>query len=309
MTNALTKKELNHFATQLKAATLSGDFIRVGSFLLAAQRTDTGHLVNFTGKDLLDFNHQYLVNIRNKDFIFHVQLYENTTSAGNKQFRLASYVENGPGNGMIFTINLSRNKSEANQLSLTSKLTFTQQPKGHKDLAKAHRRLKQYLFAEVLSNLSIDVTDENDVIFGIYDLKSGNLLNTTFDRLLNDFLVVSILKGHFMANKGYEIELFPSFKTISPYYSSFENENGSSHTIPSTIKELRSKRTIPLSLRYKVLHRDGGKCVKCGSTPHDGVKLHVDHIHPHSLGGLTAFNNLRTLCNECNIGRSNKYLD
>lgn len=61
------------------------------------------------------------------------------------------------------------------------------------------------------------------------------------------------------------------------------------------------------SLRYDVLKRDGFRCVICGRTAEDGVKLHVDHIKPVSKGGKTEYENLRTLCDQCNFGKSNKW--
>lgn len=63
------------------------------------------------------------------------------------------------------------------------------------------------------------------------------------------------------------------------------------------------------SLRYKILKRDGFRCVLCGRTAADGVKLHVDHIKPIAKGGKTIESNLRTLCDQCNIGKSDKYDD
>jgi 5-methylcytosine-specific restriction endonuclease McrA len=35
------------------------------------------------------------------------------------------------------------------------------------------------------------------------------------------------------------------------------------------------------------------------------VQLHVDHIKPWSLGGETVAENLQTLCDQCNAGKSN----
>jgi len=61
------------------------------------------------------------------------------------------------------------------------------------------------------------------------------------------------------------------------------------------------------SLRYDVLKRDAFRCVICGRTARDGVKLHVDHIRPVSKGGKTELNNLRTLCDACNMGKRDKY--
>lgn len=60
------------------------------------------------------------------------------------------------------------------------------------------------------------------------------------------------------------------------------------------------------SMRYDVMRRDGFKCVLCGATAADGAKLHVDHIYPVSRGGRTVMSNLRTLCERCNMGKSNK---
>ena len=61
------------------------------------------------------------------------------------------------------------------------------------------------------------------------------------------------------------------------------------------------------SLRYDVLKRDNFRCTICGRTAADGIKLHVDHIMPIAKGGKTEMNNLRTLCNQCNSGKSDKW--
>lgn len=61
------------------------------------------------------------------------------------------------------------------------------------------------------------------------------------------------------------------------------------------------------SLRYDVFKRDGFRCTICGRTKDDGIKLHVDHIKPVSKGGKTVISNLRTLCDLCNQGKSDKY--
>lgn len=60
------------------------------------------------------------------------------------------------------------------------------------------------------------------------------------------------------------------------------------------------------SIRYDVLKRDNYKCCICGMSAKDGIKLHVDHIIPISKGGKTEMNNLQTLCERCNFGKSNK---
>lgn len=61
------------------------------------------------------------------------------------------------------------------------------------------------------------------------------------------------------------------------------------------------------SLRYDIMKRDGFRCQLCGASAKDGVKLHVDHIVPVSKGGKTVRQNLRTLCERCNLGKGSKY--
>lgn len=41
----------------------------------------------------------------------------------------------------------------------------------------------------------------------------------------------------------------------------------------------------------------------------DGVKLHVDHVVPVSRGGKSTMDNLQTLCEDCNCGKGNKYVE
>lgn len=67
------------------------------------------------------------------------------------------------------------------------------------------------------------------------------------------------------------------------------------------------RRLMTPSLRYDILKRDQFKCQICGYSQEDGVKLHVDHIVPVAKGGKTNRNNLRTLCEDCNLGKSYKY--
>lgn len=60
------------------------------------------------------------------------------------------------------------------------------------------------------------------------------------------------------------------------------------------------------SLRFDVFVRDNYKCVICGASADAGTRLHVDHIIPISKGGKSNINNLQTLCERCNIGKSDK---
>lgn len=70
----------------------------------------------------------------------------------------------------------------------------------------------------------------------------------------------------------------------------------------------RTNRIANLRQRFRVMKRDGFKCILCGVSPatNPRCELHIDHIIPWSHGGETIEENLRTLCSHCNLGRSNK---
>jgi len=69
-----------------------------------------------------------------------------------------------------------------------------------------------------------------------------------------------------------------------------------------------NSRTVSLSVRLAVLNRDNFRCVFCGKSPatdRDTI-LHIDHIVPFSKGGKSTLDNLQTLCEKCNLGKSDK---
>jgi hypothetical protein len=81
-------------------------------------------------------------------------------------------------------------------------------------------------------------------------------------------------------------------------------------TVPVEKKKVnkRTNRTANLRQRFRVMKRDDFKCVLCGASPakKTGCELHIDHIVPWSHSGETVEENLRTLCSDCNLGRSNE---
>ena len=70
----------------------------------------------------------------------------------------------------------------------------------------------------------------------------------------------------------------------------------------------RERRLMTSSLRVDILRRDNNRCRSCGAGPSDGVTLHIDHIVPVSHGGRTLATNLQTLCQQCNLGKSNRFV-
>lgn len=65
-------------------------------------------------------------------------------------------------------------------------------------------------------------------------------------------------------------------------------------------------------LRYKAIKLHGRKCQCCGWVPADGNgRLVVDHIKPRRKHPKLELelSNLQVLCNDCNMGKSNKHND
>lgn len=82
---------------------------------------------------------------------------------------------------------------------------------------------------------------------------------------------------------------------------------------PSLAKVARllpeDRHEIPLKLKWKVHLRDRFRCLACGRSPatHLNVALHADHIIPWAEGGKTIFENLQTLCQDCNGGKGKSF--
>jgi hypothetical protein len=70
--------------------------------------------------------------------------------------------------------------------------------------------------------------------------------------------------------------------------------------VPTKIQptEIEHNRIIPTSVKIAVWKRDGGRCVKCGSTDN----LHFDHVIPYSKGGSSLVaENIQILCARHNL--------
>ena len=92
----------------------------------------------------------------------------------------------------------------------------------------------------------------------------------------------------------------PTFDAITPI------EESTSFVRPQTTPPKHTPRQPSWRLRFLVNRRDRFTCRACGRSPatHMGTVLHVDHIKPWSQGGETTFGNLQTLCDVCNLGKS-----
>lgn len=97
-------------------------------------------------------------------------------------------------------------------------------------------------------------------------------------------------------------------KYCEKYLNNITTSNKSLATVNTmSIKErAENKIKVIAGIRWQVFKRDNWKCTSCGRSAEDNVILHVDHIIPRSKGGRNVLENYQTLCETCNIGKSNK---
>ncbi len=106
--------------------------------------------------------------------------------------------------------------------------------------------------------------------------------NYSFKDLRSSFMINSIRDGKSVSYVNYICGI----------------KNGFLRT-PRSYRNLITKRT-----RIMVFNRDDFKCKMCGRGAEE-VRLHVDHIIALTKGGDNSLENLQTLCEDCNQGKSN----
>lgn len=230
---------------------------------------------------LLGKSVEYYVDLPVGKLPLSLQLYENI----NDHWRLFLFTQHS---GLILSVNFSIAQKQGDAFILEQTMKVSTQSLNSDERNANRDALLGCLYSEGFS-----IAKNNHLILGTYDGKKAEFIDTPVVRFIKDFLRAGLIKGHFMANKGYSIPSLASREKIN--YS----------ILMSDIRKT-GERQIPLLLRYQVLERDRGCCVLCGRSVVDGVKLHVDHIVPFSKGGMTVLENLQTLCDDDNLGKGNR---
>lgn len=208
------------FAQLLKKTRLP-EHLRMGKFLLPATKGVTERIqYNQGGTDLLENTHEYSIPLLEGLLQVSMQLYENSAH----YYRLFCYTRMGNTQGMVFSLNLTMQKESGSKIHLAQKIKFIEPHPGNPLLAQNHRRQKQLVFSQQLRKLGYNVSENNDLSLGFYDPIREKLIDTTARDLLNDFLVISILKGHYQGNKGYQLEIIPSFEQMGNLLADSDGE-------------------------------------------------------------------------------------
>ncbi|MCT4662950.1 MAG: hypothetical protein N4A40_13925 [Tissierellales bacterium] len=120
-----------------------------------------------------------------------IQLYENISN----YYRIFVYNNKG----MLTSVNLSKGYSSG-MINFEISLKLSSR---HMD--KEERKSKRDMMAMDISREGIRFSENNKVYFGKYDTNKNQFIDTTAKQFCEELLKVAIIKGHYMENKGYEL--------------------------------------------------------------------------------------------------------
>jgi len=294
--------EVKAFAEALNTVAPRRLKVGLGELVLSGRAAELTSL-NYNKRDfeLLQGALDYLVDVGSLEVELSVQLYKNARG----HYRLFAFTRCGTANGMTFSLNLTTSKDAKGIVFLSQKIRFAEGRDKEIKTAQSIRATKARILADILFRCGVTVTDNLEVELGTFSSRTCEFLDTTATEFLDMFLAIALVKGHFQGNKGYQICALPRFD--DSFVWKWDSSEELREQLAPNRRGGRGIRTVPLALRYQVLARDRGICCLCGTKPGGGVVLHVDHIRPFSLGGLSILSNLQTLCNRCNLGKGARY--
>ena len=140
----------------------------------------------------------------------------------------------------------------------------------------------------------------------------GVINNDIFTTIVSEFLNVRATKTNSYSYLDDHILRFSSYGKCKNLKTKKQKVKDLSHN--KKYSKNNKKKSFYLSrewrsLRVEALVKYGRKCCLCGRSPKEGVILHVDHIKPRSKYPKLELDieNLQILCEDCNLGKSNKY--
>lgn len=184
-----------------------------------------------------------------------------------------------------------------------------------------------YIKNEVLE--AIENAEKNKVNFESYVAKIKQCIPGEYDtisipkiRILLDYIENNIFNS-LMKSPIIEFKILVKLYQTSvngKYYRNSKKQLFSAEEIKEIINCLSHKRgdfylddeiwqsicrvergKVSYKMRFSIFERDGYRCRKCGSN----YELEIDHIFPISKGGKSTYDNLQTLCHDCNSKKSN----
>ncbi len=179
-----------------------------------------------------------------------------------------------------------------------------------------------YYFITVLGDKNSSITESCCSVFAGYttssprrELREAREINPIKVRdflikkgeppfIINDYgdlIAFYLFGGHAIIEKSICEDFYPEL--VKPF-EVLQLDPLGGYITPDKAPEKYLNRAPTKKDRMDILKRDNFKCRLCGRSPKDyvDIELHLHHIMPWSLGGLTTRNNLITLCKTCHDG-------
>jgi len=116
----------------------------------------------------------------------------------------------------------------------------------------------------------------------------------------DDFSLFFAFGGHAVVERDLAQAVVPEWLASSVVANVGEWGFAAIGTLPSGALQ----RAPSPKQRMRIVQRDNYRCRVCGRRPNDyvDIELHVHHIRPWAVGGVTEDSNLITLCHTCHNG-------
>lgn len=164
-------------------------------------------------------------------------------------------------------------------------------------------------WSDVLSQAGLEIHNPNNIKSSFEDLMKN--LEEVWIKLGRQPTCNDLTKANSRYSFGPYIRQFGTWRTALETFVEYINNEDNFEQITEVLPTdgHRTKRSINLRIRFLVMQRDDFKCRICGRSPATtpGLVLHIDHIKPWAKGGETIMENLQTLCQDCNLGKSDIY--
>ncbi|EQA70731.1 HNH endonuclease [Leptospira noguchii] len=157
----------------------------------------------------------------------------------------------------------------------------------------------QWCGLQIIEGKEIELRKPRPIVTKAY--KEFFKSNVSIINSQEDFSLYLLIGGHAAIVSGLYFDIFGESSAGLPV-TPFRHSWGG-FTVVEAPKDAIKRKPSP-KLRMQVLNRDHRRCKICGRSPEENIdiELHVHHIKPWSMGGLTVKNNLITLCKVCHDG-------